>query len=85
MSEKIGTQIQVEGDRASVRQLGKLLQAIQWCCMSGSSRRLTIDVDGDGSASLRFREVVEPGETGEIVPSLKEEHWPVGNAFDIGE
>lgn len=85
MSERIATQIQIEGDRSSIREFGRLLAAIQWCCTTGSSRTIRVTIDGDGSASLRFYSVDSQGMKEDHIPGLPEADWPENNQFDIGE
>ena len=85
MSERIATQIQIEGDRSSIREFGRLLSAIQWCCTTGSSRTIHVGIDGDGSADLRFYSVNTQGMKEARIPGLPEADWPENKHFDIGE
>lgn len=68
--------IEITGNEDSILEFIALCGKIEMLCSSGSSRRIMVDIDGDGSANLKFKattEVVNLGKV-DLIKSWKDEN-----------
>jgi hypothetical protein len=56
----------VVGSTESLIEFDTLLGLINYCCRTGSSRTIRVDVDGDGSACLKISKLNEKNEEKEV-------------------
>tara|TARA_R110002167_G_scaffold55962_4_gene158987 strand:+ start:12079 stop:12345 length:267 start_codon:yes stop_codon:yes gene_type:complete len=70
MNMKQYVDIRVRGHEEELIEFIQLLKTITTCGVYGSSRDITVSVDGDGSGYLDFRRLHEDGSHEELEP------WP---------
>jgi hypothetical protein len=54
--------LRVEGNEQDLRSFLGLCATIAWLSSAGASRRIPVEVDGDGSADLRFFAITPEGD-----------------------
>lgn len=58
--------LEITGNEDSILEFIALCGKIEMLCSSGSSRRIMVDIDGDGSANLKFKSTAKVVDLGEV-------------------